>query len=739
MPLHTIRITTLIGSVLVSATALAAPKPFDLNLVGPGALPIDEDVVVRYVANCTPTATAPLRVCVESPLDIDGQPGVDMIVGVNHTVQKRFYPGRNNGLFGAPTPFGVNGPTSGLKLADLDNDGDLDMIETIRANGSLVATNTLYVNAAGTLQSLLAGAQPLDAAKHDRSSSVVIGDVNNDGRLDVIVTNETEGTQNNPAGSWLPYGQTNYLYLNTQATTANNIVFGPAIALDAANEERYTRRGLLIDVEGDGDLDLVVTSADNHLDNEGNGNWLYVNRTVGGTPAPLPGANPFAPAIPLAGAADDTDVANAIAAGDIDGDGDPDLVFSTWSRMDGAAAVPASNRYYINSSTPGFINFETTGTFGPSANHTNIRLGDFDNDNDLDVLALVHVPAARSRLHLNTNTPGAFFDNTGLELVPPAQWTLDRPRGLDTADLNNDGSLDLVIVNREQVGLRYLNNDQCSASGCGAFAGPFANHAPSIPAPISTVTAPAGTAPIDVDTLLGTLVVTDPDNVYPTDFTAVVLQPVATADYTCSQGAVASGPDSVCIDGLITPAAGAETNGSIGPVEVKVSDGVATSAAARVDVLIQGASPNAAPTITAPGPRTATVGQAFSLPVTATDANMDALTITATGLPTELSLSGGVISGTVTSTTGSPFTVTLTADDGRGLTDSETFQLTVVNAPTTGGGGTGGGGTPSGSSGGGSSGGGSLGFLDLLWLLGAGALAARRRRRENVSFMPRGH
>ena len=77
---------------------------------------------------------------------------------------------------------------------------------------------------------------------------------------------------------------------------------------------------------------------------------LYVNRTIGGPPG---GANPFAPAVALdANTADDTDVANSIAAGDLDGDGDPDFVFGTWSRMNGAVAEKAPDRYYVNNSTP---------------------------------------------------------------------------------------------------------------------------------------------------------------------------------------------------------------------------------------------------------------------------------------------------------------------------------------------------------------------------------------------------
>ncbi len=161
----------------------------------------------------------------------------------------------------------------------------------------------------------------------------------------------------------------------------------------------------------------------------------------------------------------------------------------------------------------------------------------------------------------------------------------------------------------------------------------------------------------------------------------MVLMPSATADYVCTLGSVASGADVVCVDGQITPTGTAASNGSIGPIQVKISDGMATSAAALVDLLIQGAIPNAAPTITAPGAQTATVGQAFGpLTVVATDPNNDPLTFSATGLPAGLTISAaGVISGTPTAT-GSAVTVTVTVADGRGLTDSKPFQLTVQAA-----------------------------------------------------------
>ena len=114
----------------------------------------------------------------------------------------------------------------------------------------------------------------------------------------------------------------------------------------------------------------------------------------------------------------------------------------------------------------------------------------------------------------------------------------------------------------------------------------------------------------------------------------------------------------------------------------------------------------------------------LSLAGSASDADGDPVTFAATGLPPGITLSpAGLLSGSPTTASGSPFTVTVTVDDGRGGTTPGTFQFTVSN-PTSGG-----------SGGGSSGGGGSFGFLEVLGLLGMGALAARRRRA--VSGMPR--
>jgi hypothetical protein len=88
-------------------------------------------------------------------------------------------------------------------------------------------------------------------------------------------------------------------------------------------------------------------------------------------------------------------------------------------------------------------------------------------------------------------------------------------------------------------------------------------------------------------------------------------------------------------------------------------------------------APNVAPAVTNPGNRTGTVGLAVSLQIIGTDANGDPLTYSATNLPTGLSINSatGLITGTPT--TAQTRTVTVTANDGRGGTDSESFSWTI--------------------------------------------------------------
>ncbi|MEH0541875.1 M4 family metallopeptidase [Streptomyces sp. B21-105] len=87
--------------------------------------------------------------------------------------------------------------------------------------------------------------------------------------------------------------------------------------------------------------------------------------------------------------------------------------------------------------------------------------------------------------------------------------------------------------------------------------------------------------------------------------------------------------------------------------------------------------PSTGVTVTNPGSRTATVGTAVNLQISASSTNSGSLTYAATGLPAGLSISSstGLISGTPTTAGSSSTTVTVT--DSTGATGSASFTWTV--------------------------------------------------------------
>jgi enediyne biosynthesis protein E4 len=318
---------------------------------------------------------------------------------------------------------------SGAALVDLDGDGRLDvyLIHNAGPNGP---TNRLYLqNPDGTFRDASAGSG-LDVAGF--GMGVAVGDVNNDGRPDVVLTE---------------FGRTR-LFLNlgggrfkevTREAGLDNPLWGTAIGL--------------IDFDRDGWLDLVIVnyvaydrsikcgSVSGDIDYcnpamyKGTVTRLY--RNLGRQPD---GSVKFADVTVAAGLAAGTGNGLGVVCADLTGDGWPDIFVAN----DGQP-----NRLWVNQHDGTFKDeaavrgVAMTGTGSPAAN-MGIACGDVDGDGLLD-LFVTHLGDETHTLWRQYR-PGFFRDETATLGLTGGKW---RGTGFGTAlaDFDRDGWPDLVLAN----------------------------------------------------------------------------------------------------------------------------------------------------------------------------------------------------------------------------------------------------------------------------------------------------
>lgn len=304
-----------------------------------------------------------------------------------------------------PSPNPPATDTLDADFIDVDGDGDLDIFLAEGTASPAPRPNLLFINdGSGHFSDQTFARLPPTPAN---STEVDAADVDGDGDLDLFVANL--------GANQLLINDGNGFFSDASAT--NLPPADPNFLNDISAEARFA------DVDGDGDADILVSN-ENPFDpasggqnrlllNDGTG--VFTDETVGRLPAVI-------------------DQTSGFAVGDIDTDGDLDLI----------VVNIGSNRVLLNDGS-GFFADETAALHpgDPGRSSRKGVLGDIDGDACLDLVV------GNSRAEPNELWLGdcdGFFTDGSSKMPADNATTTD----IDLADVDGDGDLDVYVTNAGQ-------------------------------------------------------------------------------------------------------------------------------------------------------------------------------------------------------------------------------------------------------------------------------------------------
>jgi len=335
-------------------------------------------------------------------VDLDGDGLAELIIAYEPmeelaSVSDAIYRNSGDGQFDLTTQLGAADRVSkGVAAADFDADGRVDLVFAVAPKGPRFpnsGVNVVHRNL-GRLR-----LDPVAGALGDRSEStlaVAVPDVDSDGDADILFAG-LSGAR---------------LHLNE-----GDMDFSVADGrLGAAGQSGLFVALTVADLDGEDGPDILLASLTEGvrlLANDGRGFYSDV------TDARLPVVNP--------------DAALAFAPGDLDGDGDLDVIVG----LEGVDRLWLQEDGVFVDATQGRLPEVDAGTLA-------LALGDLDGDGDLDLISgLGGAHPLRNAVYVNDGS-GVFADASEARLpgVP-----VDRTQGLVLADLDGDGVLDLFVAN----------------------------------------------------------------------------------------------------------------------------------------------------------------------------------------------------------------------------------------------------------------------------------------------------
>jgi hypothetical protein len=354
---------------------------------------------------------------------------------------------------------GDTGYGTGVSVGDFDNDGFVDVFVTN------YGPNSLYRNLGNGRFANVTEKAGIRGSNWSESSAFC--DYDADGFLDLFVTNyvkhdpakvcvKGDGAPDYCSPQSLPY-QTDILYRNGGNGTFTDVTRTAGIA-----SERLPGLGVVCaDFTDDGRMDFYVAN-----DGEANNLWVNLGNGKFEDQAFLLGAAVSAMGKPQA--------SMGIALGDVDADGHLDL-FLTHLMND-------YNTLYVSLGKLGFEDRSAAaGLVAPSLPFTGFGTAflDYEHDGDLDIVVVNgaidrHQPHPGARIsdhwnryaepkHLYQNDGRGKFTEVGKQ-VPAFTGDIDVARGLAVGDVDRDGDLDILVNNTAGPARLYRNDTKKSGS-----------------------------------------------------------------------------------------------------------------------------------------------------------------------------------------------------------------------------------------------------------------------------------
>jgi len=365
----------------------------------------------------------PIQV-VLADLDGDGNPDLLVANAYDHTISI-YRNTSTNGLL-APASFApritfqrAEASDSPLNVltADIDGDGKLDLV--VPDYAASVVSIYRNLSTPGNI-STNSFAAPVNFPVGPSPRGVAVMDLDGDGRPEIVTANTGNATVSILRNLASP-----------GALTTNS--FAPEFELPVGDSPQAVA---VADLDGDGLPDLMVANA--------NSAFVSIYQNIG-SPTGI-SSNSFAPRLDLPAMTG----CIAITAGDLDSDGQSELLFGSYSSQTIAVCR--------NLATPGLLttnSFAPRIEFGTPGRVHNIVLSDVNGDAKPDVVIVTELNSALS-VFQNVSTPGTF---TNTSLAARVDYgTGFNAWGVAVGDLNGDGRPDIVFANSYDPSISIYQN-----------------------------------------------------------------------------------------------------------------------------------------------------------------------------------------------------------------------------------------------------------------------------------------